>query len=311
MEMGLIARWKWLWCLTAVVTAIPALAVTQTLAYTAVPNWPVNNGSAAPDYHRSDVTGVGVGTQGRVYACSGTGHPVVVFDAQGNYLFSFGEGLLTEPHTCRVDAAGNVWVTDFALHQVIKFSPDGVPLLTLGVRGRRGRDATHFSGPTDVAFAPNGDVYISDGYGNSRIARFTASGQFIGEWGSWGKGPGQFKIPHSLAIDANGRVYVADRTNKRIQVFTPTGEFITYWKLKDRPNSVFVTPDQRVYVANWKTNSVSIFDLNGQLLGQWGRGGRTPGRLNEPHMLTVDDQGEVFIAEAGAKRIQKWVVPGG
>ena len=285
---------------------MPALAVTQTLAYHVVPNFPVNDGRAAPDYRRADVTGVGVGPQGRVYACSGTAHPVVAFDAQGNYLFSFGEGLLTEPHTCRVDAAGNVWVTDFALHLVIKFSPDGVPLLTLGTRSRHGRDATHFNGPTDVAFAPNGDVFIADGYGNSRIAHFTANGQFVGDFGNWGKQPGQFRIPHSLAIDANGRIYVADRTNKRIQVFSSTGEFITLWKLNDKPNSVFITSDQRLYVANWKTNSVSLFALSGQLLGQWGRSGRTPGRLNEPHMISADAQGEVWIAEAGSKRIQKF-----
>jgi DNA-binding beta-propeller fold protein YncE len=297
----------WTALMLGLLSLLPALAWAQQLStYSVVPNWPLNDGTGAPEYRRADVTGVGVDSSGRVFVCSGTRHPVLVFDQSGRYLYSFGEGLLVEPHTVRIDPEGNVWITDFEIHQVFKFAPDGTLLQTFGVRGKHGRDATHFNGPTDVAFAPNGNIYISDGYGNSRIVRLSHDGTFLGDFGNWGKQNGLFRIPHSVAVDGEGRVYVADRTNKRIQVFTGDGVFLAAWKRKDKPNSLFITADQRLYVANWKTDSVSVLDLAGHELQKWGRSGRTPGRLNEPHMLSVDREGDVFVAEAGSKRVQEF-----
>jgi DNA-binding beta-propeller fold protein YncE len=302
-----IARRRWPALVLSLVSLLPALAWAQQVStYTVVANWPQNDGSGAPDYRRADVTGVGVDTSGRVFVCAGTRHPVLVFNESGQYLYSFGEGLLVEPHTVRIDPEGNVWITDFEVHQVFKFAPDGTLLQTFGMRNKRGRDATHFNGPTDVAFAPNGNVYISDGYGNSRIVRLSHDGTYLGDFGNWGKKNGLFRIPHSVAVDAAGRVYVADRTNKRIQVFTGEGVFLSAWKLKDKPNSLFIAADQRLFVANWKTNSISVLDLTGRELQKWGRSGRTPGRLNEPHMLTLNQAGDVFVAEAGSKRVQEF-----
>lgn len=305
--MGWQAIRRWPFLMLVMVFLGPALAGAQQVStYVVVPDFPSNGGAGAPDYRRSDVTGVGVDSSGRVYVCAGTRHPVLVFDRAGQYLYSFGEGLLVEPHTVRIDPEGNVWITDFQIHQVFKFAPDGTLLQSFGVRGKRGRDATHFNGPTDVAFAPNGNIYISDGYGNSRIVRLSHDGTYLGDFGNWGTRNGLFRIPHSVAVDAAGRVYVADRTNKRIQLFTGEGTFLAAWKLKDKPNSLFITPDQHLYVANWKSDSVSVLDLAGHQLLKWGRSGRTPGRLNEPHMLSVDNDGDVFIAEAGSKRVQEF-----
>lgn len=302
-----VTRHRWPVLVLGLVSLLPALAWAQQIStYAVVANWPQNDGSGAPDYRQADVTGVGVDTSGRVFVCAGTRHPVLVFNESGQYLYSFGEGLLVEPHTVRIDPEGNVWITDFQVHQIFKFAPDGTLLQTFGVRNKRGRDATHFNGPTDVAFAPNGTIYISDGYGNSRIVRLSHDGTYLGDFGNWGKKNGLFRVPHSVAVDASGRVYVADRTNKRIQVFTGEGVFLSAWKLKDKPNSLFISADQRLYVANWKTNSISVLDLTGRELQKWGRGGRTPGRLNEPHMLSVNQAGDVFVAEAGSKRVQEF-----
>jgi sugar lactone lactonase YvrE len=288
---------------------LPLAALAQSVpTYHVVLNWPVNNGQGAPDYHTVDITGVAVGLDGRVYMCHGAPHPVLVFDRNGNYLTSWGEGLFTEPHTIRADHDGNLWMTDYETQLIYKFSPEGVLLRTWGTRNVRGRDGTHFSGPTDVAFAPSGDVYISDGYGNSRVVHLSADGTYLGEWGNWGKQPGLFRTPHSIAVDAQGRVYVADRQNKRIQVFTGTGQFLSAWNIKDRPFSLWVSQDQLLYVA-CGSDTIRVLDLTGRQVTRWGTSGRRPGQFNEPHMLCIDAQGELYVAETGSKRLQKFTTP--
>jgi sugar lactone lactonase YvrE len=145
---------------------------------------------------------------------------ILCFDgSSGKLLASWGENRFVEPHGLRIDMHDNVWVTDRALQQVFKFSHDGRLLLTIGTERTAGLDGSHFNLPADLAFAQDGSIYVADGYGNNRIAKFSADGKFLLDWGRKGTGPGEFDLPHSVAADAQGLVYVADRNNARIQVF--------------------------------------------------------------------------------------------
>jgi DNA-binding beta-propeller fold protein YncE len=190
---------------------------------------------------------------------------------------------------------------------VLKLSSEGKLLASFGEQGKPGEDATHFNKPTDVAFAPNGDVYVSDGYGNSRVVRFSHDGKYLGAWGKKGTGEGEFNLPHAVVVDRRGRVYVADRENARIQVFTPEGKFITQWRDTGHPYGLYLTPDERLFVTDGIAHTLSLFDLNGKRLGQYGMPGKGPGEFDLPHLLTVDGEGAVYVCEINGKRIQKLI----
>ncbi len=158
---------------------------------------------------------------------------IFVFDGRtGALIKKWGEKLFALPHSLTIDGKDNIWVADVALHQVFKFSHDGKLLFTLGERGVSGDDTSHFNRPSDVAIAPDGSFYVSDGYGNSRILKFSAEGKVLFQWGKKGKAAGEFDLPHGIALDTKGNVYVADRQNKRIQVFDNQGKYITEWKTR-------------------------------------------------------------------------------
>jgi peptidylamidoglycolate lyase len=154
---------------------------------------------------------------------------LVLAGGTGKALRAWGSNRFVVPHGLTIDAHDNVWTTDVKLHQVMKFSPSGELLLVLGEAGVSGRDSTHFDGPTDVAVLPDGSFYVSDGYGNARVAKFTANGRFEFSWGSRGKAEGQFRIPHAIAVSRKGQVYVADRENSRVQIFSKLGGFVREW----------------------------------------------------------------------------------
>src|SRR5262249_53593432 len=154
----------------------------------------------------------------------------------------------------------------------------------------------------DVAFAPSGDVYISDSYGNSRVVRFSHDGKFLGAWGRKGAGPGEFNLPHSVAVDARGRVYVADRENARIQVFTGEGKFLAQWANGVHPYGISLTPEEKLVVSDGLTNLLRLYDLDGKELARWGGPGKEAGQMDLAHLLCVDDQGAVYVAEVNGKR---------
>jgi DNA-binding beta-propeller fold protein YncE len=152
--------------------------------------------------------------------------PLIVFDAEGKYLRSWGKEIFGTPHGLRVDKNDCLWVTDITNHEVMKFSKDGRCLQTLGTRGKAGLDEHTFDQPTDIAFAPSGEIYVTDGYGNSRVVKFSAEGKYLLEWGRPGTGPGEFHTAHSVVVNSRGQVYVSDRENDRIQIFDANGKFL-------------------------------------------------------------------------------------
>ena len=155
--------------------------------------------------------------------------PIIAFDREKRVVRSWGKGLYTTPHALRVDPPGNIWTTDAKTSMVYKFAPDGRMLLEISVGGQPADCTGAFCGTTDVAFAPNGNVFIADGYRNARILEYTPDGRKLREWGTPGTGPGQFRLPHSIVIDEQGIVYVADRENGRVQRFDLTGRFLGEW----------------------------------------------------------------------------------
>ena len=183
------------------------------------------------------------------------------FDPAGKLIASFGAGMFVFPHGIAVDKAGNVYVVDGEGKNgkgqiVVKFSPEGKVLMTLGHPGMAGDAPGYFNRPTAIAIAPDGTMFVADGHGpgsNARIVKFAADGKFITAWGKEGKGPGEFDVPHGIALDSQGRVFVADRSNGRLQIFDPDGKFLAEWKQFGRPSAVFIDKDDTLYVADSQT----------------------------------------------------------
>jgi len=225
----------------------------------------------------------------------------------GAPLASWGHRSFWMPHGLQIDVRDNVWVTDLGRHQVIKFAHDGAVLLTVGERGVAGCDSTHFSRPTDVAVSPDGSFYVADGYGNSRIARFSPTGELVSEWGRHGTRPGEFRIPHGIAVDADGLVYVADRGNSRIQVFGPDGEFVMQWRSPElgRPFGISIARDGRIFSV----------DGGGSRLLELNRGGRVLSAFDVAaagcrlaHSVAAGAE-SVYVGDLSGGRVQKWAVP--
>ena len=178
-------------------------------------------------------------------------------------------------------------------HVAYKMNPQGRVLMELGSKGVAGMSRNSFNLPTDVAFGPNGKVYVTDGYGNARVVKYTADGQYVLEWGSRGTGPGEFGLPHNLVVDAEGRVYVTDRDNQRVQVFTPEGEFLTEWPDIGGNSALFMTDEQQIWTGG------TLRNLEGVAVATLPDG-------NGGHGMTMTDAGEVFVAQLGG-RVQKFV----
>ena len=230
-------------------------------------------------------------------------------DAWGSHQFQF-------PHGLTVDHEDNVWLTDTMLHQVFKYDKEGNLLMTLGEAGVPGLDQARFNAPTDVAVAPNGDFYVGDGYGNSRVVKFDKDGKFLLEWGTPGDGPGEFANPHGLSLDSQGRVYVADRYNARIQIFDSEGNFLAQWKSEElgRPWSICIRDDFAYIVDGGDQDPegparsrLLKCDLQGNILEKWGSYGNAAGQMVLPHDLAVDSHGHVYAGEVHyGMRIQKF-----
>lgn len=247
-----------------------------------------------------------------------TGATVSVIDGQtGKLLSTWGEGQFIMPHGLTLDREDNVWLTDVARQQVFKFTHDGRLLMTLGERGKGGSDATHFNLPTDVAPLADGSFYVSDGYRNTRVIKFSAEGRYEFEWGGKGSEPGKFNLPHGIAVDPRGRVMVCDRSNSRLQVFDPRGVFLAEWKGAEigRPYGVSIDARGHVFVIDGGDQSSKVperskaaeLDADGKVLEVFGSYGAEPGQFQLGHDIAVGPDGSVYVAEGKGARVQKFV----
>ncbi len=292
---------------------VPAIALFAALSifranaadahYHLVENWgqlPPSAGAWGP------VTGVDVDAQDNVYVFRRSqAMPILVFDRTGKFLRGWGDGLFKTPHFLRVDPAGHVWVTDRGHHlQAYEFDANGKLLMTLGTKDVPGDNTSQdaFNGMADVAVAKNGAIFIADGEGpNTRVVKLTSAGKFVQWWGGKGTDPGQFNMPHSIAIDADGHIYVADRSNNRIQIFDTSGKFLDQWTNFGTPWGVFVK-DGLLYCVDGSDNNVLLIAnaKDGKIID------RIEG-LHNPTAVAVDSTGAIYIGEVNGASVRKFV----
>lgn len=246
------------------------------------------------------VSAVATDSAGQVYVFhrGRSADPIVVFDSKGKYLRSWGRGMFGNEHGLRIDKDDNVWITDNGDHQVMKFNREGKLLLTLGVKGTPGADEKTFNRPTDIAFAPTGEFYVSDGYGNSRVVKFSKDAEYLLEWGSSGTGPGEFNTPHVIQVDSKGRVYVSDRENNRIQIFNADGKFLTQWTHLGATQGIFITPADQMWIVTHRNNieNLTYDTLAGRIMRVDPATGKILGSMESPgHWIDVSSSGEIFI----------------
>lgn len=300
------------WCAVSIVVAAcallrPAVAVPAAQPpYTLVDGWAQLSGGLT----LGEVPALAIDSAERVFAFQRSQPPVVEFDPSGRVVKTWGTGLFVWPHGMRIDRNGFLWITDGRGHegkgqQVFKYTRDGQRVMTLGTAGVGGATASTFDGPTDVAIAPSGDIFVADGHVNARIVKFTKDGRFVKAWGKKGTAPGEFDVPHTLAFDMMGRLLVGDRGNKRIQVFDQEGTFLDQWTGFGSPSGMFVTPDDTLYV-------VDDSDRRRLFVGSAKDGSVTHeiADLTLAAGVTVDRRGNIFVSETAPGKTEGGLVTG-
>jgi streptogramin lyase len=303
-----------------------------TLNYKYV-DWPIEATSAAGfpagPWNFIQVAAVATTARGNILVLHRGAQPIMEFEPSGKFVRGWGDGMFSEgkvvyvpvpnrspsrsnfsavygpagctscgAHSVRVDSQGNVWLVDAPGQVVYKMDPQGKDILMLlGQKGVAGTGHKNFNLPTDVAFAANGDIYVSDGYASPRVVKFSRDGKYLLEFGTRGTGPSEFGLPHNVVVDAEGRVYVTDRDHSRVEVFDSKGKFLKEWKTNGGVSTLFMTKDQHIWVGGVLT------DLDGKVLG------RLPfpeGGSNSGHGTTVTDSGDVYLAQLSGE-VHKFV----
>jgi len=250
-------------------------------------------------------------SQDRVYVFQRKDPPVLIFDRDGNYLGAWGDKAITDPHGIYIGSDDVVYLTDRDDHVALKYTLDGKPLMVIGERGRPSdtgcakdggrvlRAAGPFNKPTEMVVSPSGELYVTDGYRNSRVHRFAADGRLVQSWGEPGKqAPGEFHLPHSLWIDAQGTIYVCDRENNRIQLFSLDGRYIAQWTDIHRPTDIYIDANDIVYVSDLKP-TVTVMDKRGNKIARW----------DSPfgHGVWADSHGDIYLADVMERRVTKYI----
>lgn len=288
--------------------------------YEFIPSW----GKLPVGYEFGSVPNGAVDIRGRVYIFSRTSHPIMIFDADGNFIKSWGEGVFSRPHDAFIGPDESIYCIDDLDHTVRKCTYDGEIMMTLGAKNKPSdtgydgenlysikQSAGPFNRPTSLAIGLHGELYVSDGYGNARVHKFAPDGKLIKSWGAPGTGPGEFSLPHTICVAKNGTVYVADRQNYRIQLFTPDGEFIEEWTDFHRPTGMYIGQDDLLYITELKCDNprvphplpprFNILTLEGELLARWGTDDlEKTGNFYAPHGLWGDQKGNIYVGELTA-----------
>ena len=304
-------------------------SASDTPVYEVVPNW----AKIPADWDLIEVPGLAIDSKDRVFAFTRGEPPVVVFDRDGRVLDSWGTGQFRRPHAACIGPDDCLYCVDDFAHAVRKYTADGKLLATIGPVGSPSetgyvpddflsvkRGGPPYNLPTSVAVSTSGDIYVTDGYGNSRVHKFSADGTLLLSWGEPGSGPGQFRLPHGIALDRQGRVYVGDRMNSRVQVFMPTGEFLAQWNDTYQPNDVFVDADDRVFIAEIGYrpdlpmpgpvplpgdifSRVTVRDAEGTILSKiTNSDAGARGGFLSAHAARTDSAGDLYVGEVSATR---------
>ena len=304
--------------------------VTLSTCYEVDPTWPQR-----PDNCQWGQTpGVAVDSKDQVWIFTRADPPVQVYDAQGNFVRAWGSDLVgrTEKgvtsHQIKIDDRGMIWLADTSKHTIRQVTPQGKVLRTLGTTDVPGNDESHFNKPTDMAVTPEGDVYVTDGYVNSRVVHFDKDGNFVKQWGKPGTGPGEFNLVHAIVRDSQGRLYIADRNNARVQVFDSNGKFLDQWTDIIIPWSFWISDRDEIWVCGcspmpWTEDAPNLscppkdqmfmrFDTSGKLKQLWtvpkcADGEEKPGELNWLHGVALDSKGNIYATDIMGQRVQKFV----
>lgn len=288
------------------------------------------------DIEHRDVAAVAVDSADRVYLFTRSDHQVLVYNPDGTFIKAWGKGVFTNAHGIKIGPDDAVYCVDNGDHSVRKFTRDGELLLTLGTPGMpsdTGYEAARavqihavervrypgppFNGCTDIAIAPNGDIFATDGYGNCRVHHFSSVGELLHSWGEVGSGPGQFRLPHAICISPDGRLFVADRENDRIQIFSTDGDYLGEWDNVHRPCGIAIAPDGTVFVGElWRPvgnrsfvrdnastdlpSRMSVLTPEGAVIARWGDSAddkASAGNFIAPHSVALDSEGDLYVAE--------------
>lgn len=285
-------------------------------------------------YIESQPTGIGIDTLNHIFVFQRTGrkwtdpfpdtvisqNTIFEFDNEtGNIINSWGANYFIMPHGLTVDKDNNVWVTDVGLHQIFKFNHNGKLLMKLGVAKVPGNDSIHFNLPTDIAIASDGSIYVSDGYGNSRVVKFSSTGKYVKAWGAFGKGKGEFIIPHGIALDGNDIIYVADRQNNRVQLFDTTGKFLSELKNNEHVEqlpSVAVDLNNKLYAIDYDPRKKMDSTVTGSTFFEFdsshnatAHNGITANSTRTScwfHDIAIDKKGNIFIGDIIGLKVLKF-----
>lgn len=326
---------------TCAVATLPAEARSQMIApnpYATVPGvwaelpdgrtW----GAASAIYPAPDGMSIWVAERCGVNSCADSDvDPILRYDLDGNLMTSFGGGMIYWPHGLHVDREGNVWIADAVGygpepegrgHEIIKFSPEGEVLMRLGQKGNPGNSRTQFLRPSDMLVAPDGSIFVVDGHhasGNNRVVKFDSEGNFLMEWGETGTANGQFRDPHALAMDSQGRLFVGDRANSRLQIFTQNGEHLETWHQFGRPSGLFIDENDVLYSADSESNTGRNAGWRRGIYIGSARTGFVTAFIPDPEPdpdnsgtsaaegVAVDAMGNVYGAEVGPRMVRKYV----
>jgi DNA-binding beta-propeller fold protein YncE len=296
--------------LLAVLVTLPAFAQLQSgppMNYSVVEGW----AKLPAGWNFGETSGVDVDKNDNVWVFNRGPHPVMQFDKSGKMLRAWSEVPLTTAHGIRVDADGNIWLVDVAAHRVMKFTPEGRLLLMIaqvgGAAAPNNDTKDGFNRPANLTFAPNGDFFVADGYVNSRVVKYNKNGDYLTHWGKKGTGDGEFNLVHDVALDSKGRLYVADRTNARVQIFDQSGKFLGKWTDVGAPWGLYYVQRENVlYMCDGVNDRISKLNLDGQVIGVLSSHGKAPGKLDFPHSIAVDSTGAIYVAEIKNWRVQKF-----